>query len=85
MKEIENFNNYLDKDGDGFMNEKEVIEWIRPDGNTPIDLEVGNIVRQTDANKDGKLSKREVLENYQHFFKSQATEWGQQLLHHDEF
>ena len=66
------------------MDQGEVTHWIRPDGNTPIDFEVQHLIMKVDINEDGKLSKREVLDNYHHFFKSQATEWGQNLFMHDE-
>jgi len=35
--------------------------------------------------QDGKLSKSEILNKYDLFVGSQATDFGQALLRHDEF
>lgn len=34
--------------------------------------------------KDGKLSRTEILDNYPEFLQSTATDWGKALLSHDE-
>lgn len=35
--------------------------------------------------QDGKLSKEEILSNYDLFVGSQATDFGEALMTHDEF
>ena len=35
--------------------------------------------------QDGKLSKEEILEKYDVFVGSQATDFGEALIRHDEF
>ena len=35
--------------------------------------------------QDGKLSKDEILEKYDVFVGSQATDFGEALIRHDEF
>merc|ERR1711893_45107 len=82
--ERKNFKENMDKDGDGTLDQDEILHWIRPDGNTPVDFEVQHLVQRVDGDRDGRLSRQEVLDNYHHFFRSQATEWGKNLLRHDE-
>lgn len=35
--------------------------------------------------QDGRLSKQEILDSYEVFVGSQATDFGEVLLRHDEF
>lgn len=35
--------------------------------------------------QDGRLSKQEILDNYEVFVGSQVTNFGEVLLRHDEF
>jgi len=70
---------------DGQLDADEIIRFISPENGNHIEMEVNNLVHQTDKDDDLRLSKEEVLANYRHFFASQATEWGKRILtHHDE-
>ena len=40
---------------------------------------------EADVDKDGELTKEEVLAKYDVFVGSQATEFGEALYKHDEF
>ena len=53
-------------------------------GENQVLFEVQHLVRNIDNDGDGRLQKEEVLNNYYHFFKSQATNWGASLLNHEE-
>lgn len=70
---------------DGQLDADEIIRFISPENGNHIEMEVNNLVHQTDKDGDLRLSKEEVLANMRHFFASQATEWGKRILtHHDE-
>ena len=70
---------------DGQLDADEIIRFISPENGNHIEMEVNNLVHQTDKDDDLRLSKEEVLANMRHFFASQATEWGKRILtHHDE-
>ena len=80
-QEKEHFKVDLDKDQDGALDQEEVQQWIRPDGRTPLDFATDHLLHSSDQDRDGRLSIQEVVDNYHTFFKSQATDWGQLLLH----
>merc|ERR1712130_87403 len=79
-REREHFIDELDKDGDGMLNDEEMEQWVK-EGRSHLDFATDHLLKTSDADQDGKLSEAEVVENYHHFLKSQATEWGQLLLH----
>ncbi|CBY20674.1 unnamed protein product [Oikopleura dioica] len=85
-QERRKFKENLDIDpADGQLDADEIIRFISPENGNHIEMEVNNLVHQTDKDDDLRLSKEEVLANYRHFFASQATEWGKRILtHHDE-
>lgn len=83
--EKEQFSAYRDQDKDGFMNRNEVRDWIIPPDYDHTRAEAKHLVYNADANKDERLSKEEVLEKYDLFVGSQATDFGEALRRHDEF
>lgn len=83
--EKEQFHLHRDQDKDGVMNRNEVKEWIIPQDYDHTRAEAKHLVYNADANKDEKLSKEEVLEKYDLFVGSQATDFGEALRRHDEF
>ena len=61
----------------------EIREWIAPQDYDHSEAEARHLIAESDGNKDGTLSKQEVLDNYDLFVGSQATDFGEAL--HDEF
>ncbi|XP_067654340.1 calumenin-B-like isoform X4 [Haliotis asinina] len=83
--EREQFNTYRDKNKDGKMDGEEVREWILPTDYDHSRAETKHLIHEADADKDGKLTKEEILEKYDLFVGSQATDFGEALTRHDEF
>lgn len=83
--EREQFSNFRDKNKDGFMDKEEVRDWILPDDYDHSEAEARHLVYESDANKDNKLTKEEILDKYDLFVGSQATDFGEALVRHDEF
>lgn len=83
--EREQFNTYRDKDGDGFMDGEEVKNWILPPDFDHAEAEARHLIYEADIDADEQLTKDEVLEKYDLFVGSQATDFGEALARHDEF
>ncbi|XP_059484453.1 calumenin [Neocloeon triangulifer] len=83
--EKDQFVRFRDKDADGFMDKEEVKGWIIPPEFDHAEAEARHLVYDADSDKDGKLTKSEVLDKYDLFVGSQATDFGEALTRHDEF
>lgn len=83
--ERETFGSFRDKDKDGYMNHDEVRDWIIPPDFDHSEAEARHLVYEADTDADGKLSKEEILNKYDLFVGSQATDFGEALTRHDEF
>ncbi|XP_049835861.1 calumenin [Schistocerca gregaria] len=83
--EREQFSQYRDKDGDGFMDKEEVKNWIIPPDFDHAEAEARHLIYESDSDADQKLTKEEVLNKYDLFVGSQATDFGEALARHDEF
>lgn len=83
--ERETFNRFRDKDQDGYMSYEEVKEWIIPPDFDHAEAEARHLIYEGDSDADEKLTKEEVLEKYDLFVGSQATDFGEALSRHDEF
>ena len=59
--------------------------WIIPEDFDPSDAEAKHLINESDSDSDGKLTKDEILEKYDLFVGSQATDFGEALSRHDEF
>lgn len=81
--EREMFKQYRDKNGDGKLDKEEMKEWIMPSGFDHAEAEANHLIYMADDNKDGQLSKDEILAHYDVFVGSQATDYGEQLQKHD--
>jgi Ca2+-binding EF-hand superfamily protein len=79
------FSMYRDKNKDGHMDREEVKDWIIPDDYDHASAEAKHLIFESDGDRDGTLSKAEVLEKYDLFVGSQATDFGEALTKHDEF
>lgn len=83
--EREQFAEFRDKNKDGKMDKEETMDWILPSDYDHADAEAKHLVYESDANKDGKLNKEEIINKYDLFVGSQATDFGEALVRHDEF
>lgn len=81
--EREMFTTTRDKDGDGKLNKEEMTEWIMPSGFDHAEAEARHLIHMADDDKDMKLSLDEILNHYDVFVGSQATDYGEQLQKHD--
>uniref|UniRef100_T1JLL4 Reticulocalbin-3 n=1 Tax=Strigamia maritima TaxID=126957 RepID=T1JLL4_STRMM len=83
--EREQFGQYRDKNGDGWMDKDEVKLWIVPPDYDHAEAEAKHLIFESDSNQDKKLTKQEILDKYDLFVGSQATDFGEALGRHDEF
>ncbi|XP_077994163.1 calumenin-A-like isoform X1 [Glandiceps talaboti] len=83
--ERDHFSQFRDKNGDGKMDKREVQEWILPQDYDHAEAESKHLIYESDADKDKMLTKEEVLAKYDLFVGSQATDFGEALIRHDEF
>jgi len=85
QNEKEQFSQYRDKDGDGFMDQEEVKNWIIPPDFDHAEAEARHLIYESDSDGDSKLTKEEILNKYDLFVGSQATDFGEAFVRHDEF
>ncbi|XP_042858427.1 calumenin-like [Penaeus japonicus] len=83
--EREQFREFRDKNGDGYLDEEEVQGWIIPPDYNHADAEAKHLIYEADENADKMLTKEEILNKYDVFVGSQATDFGEALVRHDEF
>ncbi|XP_068099120.1 reticulocalbin-3 isoform X2 [Hyperolius riggenbachi] len=84
--ERQQFLDHRDLNKDGHMDRSEISHWIRPHEYDHAELEAKHLVFESDRDKDDKLSKKEILDNWNMFVGSQATNYGEDLTRrHDEF
>lgn len=79
------FVKFRDKDKDGVMDAEEVKDWIVPADFDHAEAEARHLIYEADTDNDEKLTKTEVLDKYDVFVGSQATDFGEVLVRHDEF
>lgn len=90
MYNIAFFNYQLISDnGDLYLNvnfdSKQVKTWIIPAEFDHAEAESRHLIYEADTDADHKLTKDEILEKYDIFVGSQATDFGEALTRHDEF
>ncbi|KAH8379763.1 hypothetical protein KR009_006996 [Drosophila setifemur] len=83
--EREAFSKHRDLDNDGYLNEEEVKQWITPHDFDHSESEAKHLIFEADMDHDDQLTKAEVLDKYDVFVGSQATDFGEALARHDEF
>lgn len=83
--ERDQFREFRDKDGDGYLDQEEVKGWIIPADYNHSEAEAKHLIYEADSDGDQVLSKEEILEKYDVFVGSQATDFGEALVRHDEF
>ncbi|CAK8677242.1 unnamed protein product [Clavelina lepadiformis] len=79
------FNDELDHDGNGLLNAEEILHWMEPDNKEDAHDEAEHLMNESDANEDEKLTSSEIVNNHDLWVESDATDYGRQLMNHDEF
>uniref|UniRef100_UPI002953DA6F reticulocalbin-3-like n=1 Tax=Panthera onca TaxID=9690 RepID=UPI002953DA6F len=83
--EREQFRDFRDLNKDGRLDGSEVGHWVLPPAQDQPLVEANHLLHESDTDKDGRLSKAEILSNWNMFVGSQATNYGEDLTrHHDE-
>ncbi|EDW79487.1 uncharacterized protein Dwil_GK20385 [Drosophila willistoni] len=85
LSEREAFVTHRDLDNDGYLNEAEVRQWIVPQDFDHAESEAKHLIFEADMDHDEQLTKAEILDKYDVFVGSQATDFGEALARHDEF
>ncbi|ESO97522.1 hypothetical protein LOTGIDRAFT_103470 [Lottia gigantea] len=83
--ERKQFHDFRDKNKDGKMDPKEVMDWIIPADYDHSAAESKHLIYESDVDKDNRLTKQEILDKHDMFVGSQATDFGEALTRHDEF
>ncbi|XGW22058.1 hypothetical protein V3C99_004765 [Haemonchus contortus] len=68
-----------DSDGDGVLRGDEVRRWLIPDVKAVAKQEATHLINGADKDKDGKLSIAEIVDAYELFVGSEATNYGEDL------
>jgi len=84
-EERKQFKEFRDRNGDGKLDRQEVEDWILPQDFDHSDVETRHLISEADNDNDGMLTKDEIVEKHDLFVGSQATDFGDILLRHDEF
>lgn len=83
--ERKHFSEFRDINKDGYLDPEEVSQWILPGEVDHADNEAKHLIHDTDTDKDEKITKKEILANWNMFVGSQATNYGEDLTRrHDE-
>ncbi|KAJ0001094.1 hypothetical protein NQD34_006114 [Periophthalmus magnuspinnatus] len=83
--ERKHFSEFRDFNKDGFLDKDEVAQWVLPGEVDHADNEAKHLIHETDTDKDEKITKKEILANWNMFVGSQATNYGEDLTkRHDE-
>lgn len=77
--EKEQFSLFRDVNKDGKMDKDEVANWILPPDYDHVSSEASHLISESDKDKDGKLTKEEMVDKYELFVGSQATDFGEAL------
>lgn len=78
-EEEEEFKLELDKNNDSYLDYQEIRDWIIPNEDEHIMEETKHLFREGDFNTDGYLSVEEVVNSYDLFAGSSATDYGDML------
>ncbi|XP_069122970.1 calumenin-A-like isoform X2 [Argopecten irradians] len=74
-----------DKNKNGVLDFEEMKEWISPENYNPAKAEAHHLINHADTDKDGVLTKAEIINSFNLFVGSQALDYGDVLKKHDEF
>lgn len=79
--EREQFQEFRDTNKDGFMDKEETAHWIMPDDFDHVTSEAKHLISESDADNDGMVTKEEMVEKFDLYVGSQATDFGEALKH----
>ncbi|ALC38247.1 CG31650 [Drosophila busckii] len=79
ITEKERFDKDYDQNSDGALTGEEVLSWIVPSNAAIATDEVDHLFVSTDEDHDDRLSYLEILNNYDTFVGSEATDYGDHL------
>ena len=79
------FGTERDQDGDWFLSFQDVKQWIIHDDFDHSHGEAKQLIVKADVDGDSFLSQEEVLDHYDIFVGSSATQFGEVLSRHEEF
>ncbi|XP_014452105.2 reticulocalbin-3 isoform X1 [Alligator mississippiensis] len=83
--ERQQFLDFRDMDRDGRLDPAEIGHWILPQDYDHAEVEAKHLIYESDKDKDERLTKQEILDNWNMFVGSQATNYGEDLTRkHDE-
>ncbi|XP_072348348.1 reticulocalbin-1-like isoform X1 [Scyliorhinus torazame] len=83
--EKEQFRDFRDANKDGKMDHSEIEHWILPADYDHAESEAKHLIHESDIDQDDKLTKQEILDNWNMFVGSQVTNYGEDLTRkHDE-
>jgi len=77
--EKERFDNDLDTNKDGSLDDTEIIHWIVPSEENVADDEVTHLFASADDDHDEKLAIEEIVKHHEVFVGSEATDYGDHL------
>ncbi|XP_075885034.1 calumenin-B isoform X2 [Nelusetta ayraudi] len=83
--ERQQFTEFRDQNKDGKMDKHETRDWILPKDYDHAEAEAKHLIYEADKDEDKRLTKEEIVEKYDLFVGSQATDFGEALSRHDEF
>ncbi|XP_030383374.1 reticulocalbin-2 [Scaptodrosophila lebanonensis] len=83
--EKDRFDTDFDANSDGFLAGNEVLTWIVPSNEDVAVDEVDHLFVSTDEDHDDRLSYLEILNNYDTFVGSEATDYGDHLQNINHF
>ncbi|XP_053604986.1 reticulocalbin-2-like isoform X2 [Plodia interpunctella] len=78
VSEKEKFDD-LDSDGDGRLDEKEIMRWMIPDNEEIAGEEVDHLFSTADDDRNDVLSFEEILDHHDVFVGSEVTDYGSDL------
>ncbi|XP_067935590.1 calumenin-like isoform X2 [Watersipora subatra] len=85
-EEREHFSKWRDLNKDGVLDAVEIQHWVMPDDYDHAIAEAKHLIYEADSDKDGSLTKEEIVDNHDLFVGSQATDFGEAFKYdHDEF
>ena len=85
ISEKDKFDKDFDKDGDGYLNHNEILSWVVPSNEEVAGEEVDHLFAAADDDHDDRLSYNEIIDNYDIFVGSEATDYGDHLQNIEEF
>lgn len=84
LEQKNSFDRDYDTDNDGKLSGNEILSWIVPSNEEIAQEEVDHLFAESDDDHDDLLSYSEVINHYETFVGSEATDYGDQLYksHH---